>query len=94
LIPEYRVIPLILQLVVPEAVPDPPLSFDQVTLVTPTSSDAVPPRLIVDDEVEYVGLLVGEVRTTVGASFGALGVALASLDGLPSPAEFQAVTAK
>jgi hypothetical protein len=32
------------QFVVPEAVPDPPLSFTQVTSVTPTLSDAVPEK--------------------------------------------------
>ena len=35
------------QLVVPEAVPLPPLLFVQVTVVTPTLSDALPPRLTV-----------------------------------------------
>jgi hypothetical protein len=73
LVPEYRVIPFTVQLVVPEAIPDPPLSFDQVTLVTsdaPSGSDAVPPRLIGDVVVEYVGLLVGEVIVTAGGWFG------------------------
>ena len=37
----------IVQLVVPEAVPFPPRSFCQVTLVTPTLSEAVPPKVIV-----------------------------------------------
>jgi hypothetical protein len=73
LAPEYRVIPLILQLVVPEADPEPPLSTDHVTLEisdAPSGSDAVPPRLIDDIVVEYVGLLVGEVIVTAGGWFG------------------------
>ena len=40
------------QLVVPEADPEPPLSLDQVTEVTPTLSEAVPPMLMVLLEVE------------------------------------------
>ena len=40
------------QLVVPEAVPEPPLLFAQVTEVTPTLSEAVPERLTVDWVVE------------------------------------------
>ncbi|CAD7780190.1 MAG: hypothetical protein KIIPBIDF_01300 [Candidatus Methanoperedenaceae archaeon GB50] len=35
-----------LQLSVPEAVPLPPRLFSQVMLVTPTLSEAVPPRVI------------------------------------------------
>jgi hypothetical protein len=41
-----------------------------VTSDAPSGSDAVPPRLIVDDVVEYVELLVGEVIVTLGALFG------------------------
>ena len=39
------------QLVVPLAVPLPPRLLDQVTCVTPTLSDAVPPRLSVAEVV-------------------------------------------
>jgi hypothetical protein len=73
LVPDNRGIPLTDQLVVPEAVPDPPRSFDHVALEmsdAPSGSDAVPPRLIGDVVVEYVGLLVGEVIVTTGGWFG------------------------
>jgi len=67
LLPLERDKPIILQLVVPEAVPKPPVAaFVQVTLVTPTLSDAVPARLMVWELVQYVGLLVGEVIVQVG----------------------------
>ena len=67
LVPLSRLIPLTLQLVVPEAVPLPPRLLLQVTLVTPTLSEAVPPRLMEDDVVLNVSRLVGEVIATVGA---------------------------
>jgi hypothetical protein len=59
--------PLTPQLVVPLAVPLPPRLLLQVTCVTPTSSEAVPPRLTELAEVENVGLLVGEVMAIEGA---------------------------
>ena len=43
-VPAWRTIPLAVQLVVPLAVPLPPRSFAHVTWVTPTLSEAVPPR--------------------------------------------------
>jgi len=43
--PGCNAIPLAVQLVVPVAVPEPPLLFVQRTLVTPTLSDAVPCRV-------------------------------------------------
>src|SRR3990172_7350500 len=42
--PGWRAMPVADQVVVPVAVPLPPRSFDQVTWVTATSSEAVPPR--------------------------------------------------
>jgi hypothetical protein len=50
--PQWRRIVVIVQLVVPEADPEPPLLLDQVTEVTPTLSEAVPPMLMVLLEVE------------------------------------------
>jgi hypothetical protein len=46
-LPQWRVRPEIVQLFVPEAVPLPPLLFTHVTLVTPTLSQALPPRFMV-----------------------------------------------
>jgi len=65
--PTWRVIPLAVQLVVPVAVPLPPRSFAHVTCVTPTVSDAVPPRVRVGLLVLKVGLAVGVVMVTPGA---------------------------
>jgi hypothetical protein len=54
--------------VVPEAVPVPPVAaFVQVTCVTPTASEVVPPRAIGVDVVEYVGEGVGAVIVQTGA---------------------------
>jgi hypothetical protein len=66
LLPEYSVIPLVLQLVVPLNVPPPPRLLLQVTWVTPTLSEAVPPivRLLLD--VVYVLALVGLVMLMLG----------------------------
>ena len=44
-VPACRTIPLAVQLVVPLDVPLPPRLFAHVTCVTPTLSDAVPPRV-------------------------------------------------
>ena len=55
-----------LQLVVPEAVPLPPRSFDQVTCVTPMLSDAVPPKLSALVALLWVEPEAGEVIVTVG----------------------------
>ena len=55
------------QLAVPLAVPLPPAELDQLTKVTPTLSLAVPPRLIVLEDVDHVDAEVGLVITTVGA---------------------------
>ena len=55
------------QEVVPVAVPLPPRLLDQVTCVTPTASDAVPPILIGVVATVVVGELVGEVIVTAGA---------------------------
>ena len=58
--------PLVLQLVVPVAVPLPPRLFAHVTWVTPTLSDAVPPRVRGELLAVKVGLEVGDVMVTVG----------------------------
>lgn len=52
LLPDCRVIPEMDQLVVPDAEPEPPLLLTQLTSVTPTLSEAVPPRVMVLLEVE------------------------------------------
>ena len=55
------------QAVVPDAAPLPPLLFDQLTDVTPTLSDAVPPSdTFVVDEV-YEAAAVGEANEINGA---------------------------
>ena len=51
---------------VPLAVPLPPRLFDQATCVTPTLSEAEPPRLNVPLEVVWVEALVGELIVTLG----------------------------
>ena len=58
--------PLTDQPVVPVAVPLPPRSFTQVTCVTPTLSEAVPPRLIGVAVAVCVALPVGVVIVTAG----------------------------
>src|SRR5690348_13780904 len=58
--------PVMVQLEVPVAVPVAPLSVAQVTCVTATSSDAVPPRLIVLPEAVKLPADVGEVMATAG----------------------------
>jgi hypothetical protein len=56
-----------LQLVVPLAVPEAPVAaFVHVTVVTPTLSDAVPPRGTVAEAVGYVGEDVGVAIVQVG----------------------------
>ncbi len=56
------------QLVVPVAVPlPPPRLFAQLTCVTPTLSDAVPPIVSGVALVAYVAALVGVVIVAVGA---------------------------
>jgi hypothetical protein len=65
--PDTSAMPVIVQLVVPEAVPDPPVAaFTHVIDVTPTLSDAVPPRSTLEDDVAYVGDTVGVVIVHVG----------------------------
>jgi hypothetical protein len=59
--------PLQVQELVPEHDPLPPRLFAQVTCVTPTLSEAVPPRVIGVDVVLYVEPDVGEVIVIVGA---------------------------
>src|SRR3970040_1990113 len=67
LVPNWRTIPLAVQLVVPLAVPLPPWLFAHVTWVTPTLSEAVPPSVRSELLVLSVGAAVGEVIVTVGA---------------------------
>jgi hypothetical protein len=71
LLPEFREIPFMFQLVVPEAVPELPVAaFDHVTLEIALDPDALPPKDMLEEFVEYVGLLVGEVIATEGTLFG------------------------
>jgi hypothetical protein len=66
--PETSAIPVTPQLVVPAAVPDPPVAaFTHVTDVTAMLSEAVPPRSTLDDDVPYVGDEVGVVIVQTGA---------------------------
>src|SRR2546422_7940124 len=58
--------PLAVQLVVPVAVPLPPRLLAHVTWVTPTLSDAVPPRVRGELLVVIVGLEVGDVMVIAG----------------------------
>ena len=58
--------PEIDQLVVPLAVPLPPLLLTQLTEDTPTLSEAVPDKEIALVVVEYVVLVVGDVMVMVG----------------------------
>src|SRR5437763_16161715 len=67
LAPAWRTMPVAVQLVVPLAVPLPPRLFAQVTCVTPTLSDAVPPSARDDVGVLYVEPAVGVVIATVGS---------------------------
>src|SRR5437762_866771 len=67
LAPDCSTIPLAVQLVVPVAVPLPPRLFAQVTCVTPTLSDAVPPSARDDVGVLYVEPEVGVVIAIVGS---------------------------
>ena len=64
--PAGRTSPLMVQLVVPEAMPLAPWLVTQVTWATPTLSDAVPPRLKLELDVLKVGPEVGEVMLMVG----------------------------
>jgi len=41
--------------------------LEPVTLVTPTASEAVPPRVMVEDDVVQVDAVVGLEMLTVGA---------------------------
>ena len=65
--PLYRVMPVLLQDVVPLHVPLPPRSFDQETWVTPTVSEAAPAMFRVLLLVLQVEFDVGEVIVTVCA---------------------------
>ena len=68
LLPLERLIPEAFQLVVPIAVPLPPLSFAQLTLFIPlVVSEALPPKLIVELVEVYVESDVGLVMVIVGA---------------------------
>jgi type III secretory pathway component EscS len=68
LFPVARTTPVRLQLVVPVAVPEAPVAaFVHVTVVTPTLSDALPPRESGDEAVVYVGDDVGVVIVHAGA---------------------------
>src|SRR5436189_21722 len=79
LAPVWRTMPLAVQLVVPVAVPLPPRLFAHVTWVTPTASEAVPPRARAEVLAVYVGVAVGVVMATAGA----VGSALAAVTLIP-----------
>jgi hypothetical protein len=69
LFPAASAIPSTLQLVDPMAVPEAPVAaFVQLTVITPTSSDAVPPRSIGEEDAVYVAEEVGYVIVAVGAT--------------------------
>jgi hypothetical protein len=69
LAPDTSAMPATLQLVVPTAVPDPPVAaFTHVTDVTPTLSEAVPPRSTLEDDAAYAGVEVGVVIVQLGAA--------------------------
>jgi hypothetical protein len=54
---------------VPVAVPEPPVAaLDHVTCVTPTLSEAVPPRASGVEDVDQVVEVVGAVMVTAGAA--------------------------
>jgi hypothetical protein len=57
----------IVQLVVPDAVPDCPYKALQLTLTTPTASEAVPAIINGELEAEYIVPAVGIVIVTTGA---------------------------
>jgi len=66
--------------VVPDARPLPPVAaFDQVTLVTPTLSEAVPPTTIGEDDVLVSNAVTGLVMETVGGVLSFSVVAFATL---------------
>jgi hypothetical protein len=68
LFPATSAIDPTLQLVVPLALPEPPVAaFVQATAVTPTLSEALPPRDSGDDPVVYAGDDVGVVIAQTGA---------------------------
>src|SRR5947207_12992469 len=79
LAPVWRTMPPAVQLVVPVAVPLPPRLFAQVTCVTPTLSDAVPPSARDDVGVLYVEPAVGVVIATVGSVASTVAPILAAL---------------
>jgi hypothetical protein len=65
--PTARAIPSAFQVPVPLPAPDPPVAaFVQLTCVTPTLSEALPPRFTVPAEEAYVALDVGNVIVHVG----------------------------
>ena len=64
--PDWRVIPLTAQLVVPDAVPPPQRSHDHVTCVTAILSEAMPPRFRALANVLRVGVATGDVMAIVG----------------------------
>ena len=70
----------VLQVVVPVALPLPPRLFVQVTWVTPTLSEAVPPKVRLEPLAVKVGLVVGDVICTEG------GVVSAGVLVVPTPA--------
>jgi hypothetical protein len=66
LVPPCSGIPDTVQLVVPFATPLPPRSLDHRTCETPTLSDAMPPSVMAEEDVEYVAAEVGALMVAVG----------------------------
>ena len=87
-----------LHVVVPDAVPLPPLLFDQLTDATPTLSAAVPPigRAELDDvkAVPVVGVAIETVGRVVSEDAGPVVTDHANVKGLDwsTPSETLAVT--
>src|SRR5438045_1745126 len=70
--------------VVPEAMPDAPLSVTQLTCVTPNASLAVPPSANVADDVEKVVPAVGVAIETAGAAPSVIVTVTGALVALPA----------
>jgi hypothetical protein len=91
--PLDRLILETLQLVVPLALPLPPLSLLHVTSFTPlVLSDALPLRVIVLLVVVYVLPEVGLVMVTMGAVVSRIMESLAVLDIFPAASLYQTYT--
>lgn len=77
--PDRSAIAPVVQVAVPVAMPLPPWLFVQVTWVTPTLSEAAPPKVRVEPLAVKVGLAVGDVMVTEGAVVSAVVLVLVLL---------------